>query len=211
MLFCRMISVLPQAFYENTEFQKVFCDGLSGVVLKKIKRTEQQKEEYLSVHALLIVLHGRSKVENDDYGSHMVNANQMIFLRKGLYKVSDIVIDKQPFIAIVFFFDEPLIIQFLASLSEKSEHVKFNADPVFTYADTFKVFTETLLKLYHNGDQRHYKVTKLKLLEMLHLLSTGEACEAFIQTILSLNNNKKKSINDFMKENFYKPLTVEDF
>jgi AraC family transcriptional regulator, exoenzyme S synthesis regulatory protein ExsA len=206
-----MMKVLPQSFYESDDYQKVLRDGLSCVIYKKVKQTPLQKEGYVSTHALTLVLQGNLKLENINKGVAYVQANELIFVPKGLYTVSDILLSDEPFVSVVFFFDEPLIDEFIKSLNTKAREPKCVFNLVLPYSATIRLYTETLLKLYKNGTHNHHKVTRAKLFELLHLLSIGERGEDFIATLLSLKNKQKRNLKDFMNANFNKSLTVEDY
>jgi AraC-like DNA-binding protein len=205
-----MMRVLPQAFFENNDIQKVLRDGLSGVIYKKVTASTLRKEGYVSTHAVTLVLKGILRIENLNRSAAVVNANQMIFLPKGLYMVSDAMTEDEPFVALLFFFEETLINEFISSLDKKWKGGTCVPNLVFSYSENLRLFTETLLKLY--GDNHsHHAITKAKLFELLHLLSISERGEEFMQTLLSLENKEKRNIRDFMNTNFYKPLTVEDY
>jgi AraC-like DNA-binding protein len=205
------MKVLPQSFYERKEITKVLVDGLSCVIYKEMNENVSMKEGYVSTHAITLVLQGTLKVENDFAGSAVVRANEMIFLPKGIYMVSDILPGKDPFIAIVFFFDEKLIDEFIQSLNRKAEGNKCTPNLVMPYTKPIRNYTEVLLQLYKEGDHNHHKITRHKLFELLHLLSIDQRGEAFIRTLLALKMKEKRNLRDFMEANFYKPLTVEDY
>lgn len=204
------MKVLPQSFFESDKFVKVLRDGLSCVVYKEIQETTIHKEGYVSTHALTLVLQGNLKLENINKGVAHVRANQLIFVPKGLYTVSDILLSGEPFVALVFFFDEQLVDEFIKTLDPKIKG-KCTFNLVMPYSETIRLYIETLLKLYKNGEHNHHKVTRSKLFELLHLLSVGERGEEFMQSLLAVKNKEKRNIRDFMNANFGKSLTVEDY
>lgn len=204
--------VLPQALYENSSIEKILRDGQSSVLYKEIGQDNLHKEGYVSTHAITLVLNGRLQIQKQGCGLDVVNEGEMIFLPKGIYMISDCVMPgDEPFSAMVFFFDEALIDQFIASLGK----TKYEPTPVhcvtLNYTEPIRLFTENLLKLYRQGSSLHNSVTRAKLFEFLHLLSISPKGESFIRAILSLKNQFKRSIREFMLDNFSKPLTVEDY
>jgi AraC-like DNA-binding protein len=205
------MKVLPQTFFENKSFVKVLRDGLSCIIYKEMPESVLCKEGYASTHAITLVLQGNLKIENINKGAAYVHPNQLIFVPKGLYTVSDILLSDEPFVAIVFFFDETLVDDFIRSLNLKTKDPRCTPHLIMPYSDTIRLYTETLLTLYKNGDHNHHKVTRAKLFELLHLLSIGEGGEAFVRTLLTLKNKEKRNIRDFMNANFNKSLTVEDY
>jgi AraC family transcriptional regulator, exoenzyme S synthesis regulatory protein ExsA len=204
------MKVMPQSFYESDHFVKVLRDGLSSVIYKEMPQDILRKEGYVSTHAIALVLQGNLKVENVNRGVAFVGANQLIFIPKGIYMVSDILLSKEPFKAILFFMAEELINEFIQSLNPVKDPA-CTPNLVMPYSDPIRLYTETLLKLYKDGDHNHHKVTKAKLFELLHLLSIGEKGNEFVKTLFALKNKQKRNLRDFMNANFNKPLTVEDY
>jgi AraC family transcriptional regulator, exoenzyme S synthesis regulatory protein ExsA len=206
-----MMKVLPQSFFDNHSVQKLLVDGLSCIIYKEVVEATLQKEGYVSTHALTLVLQGQLKVENDFAGSAIVQANEMIFLPKGIYMVSDVLPGPHPFVALVFFFDEGLIDEFIQTLNHDTKSPKCTPNLIIPYTAPIRSYTETLLQLYKNTSNNHHKITRAKLFELLHLLSIGVRGEAFIHTLLRLKMKAKRNVKDFMLANFYKPLSVEDY
>jgi AraC-like DNA-binding protein len=207
-----MMRVLPQALYENNAIEKILRDGQSCVLYKECKQDTIHKEGYVSTHALTMVLKGRLQIQKLGCLTDTVNEGQMIFLPKGIYMISDsVTTDNAPFTAMVFFFDEALIDQFIASLGKTNyEPAKMHC-VTLNYTEPIRLFTENLLQLYRRGNSLHNAITRAKLFELLHLLSISPKGEAFVRAILSLKNQEKMSIREFMLANFHKPLTVEDY
>jgi AraC family transcriptional regulator, exoenzyme S synthesis regulatory protein ExsA len=207
-----MVRVLPQAMYENNAIHKILRDGQSCVLYKEIGQTTLNKEGYVSTHALTLVLQGKLQIEKHGCGTETVNEGQMIIVPKGLYMISDCLLpNNEPFVAMVFFFDEALIDSFIASLGKRKYEPALVHCLVMNCSDPIRWYTDNLLKLYKEGSSIHNSITRAKLFELLHLLSISPRGEEFIRAILSLKNQEKRSIREFMLSNFSKPLTVEDY
>ncbi|HEX5168812.1 MAG TPA: hypothetical protein VFW11_06540, partial [Cyclobacteriaceae bacterium] len=115
-----MLKILPQQFYQNPEVKKILVDGLSCIIHKELAGPVIHKEGYVSTHAITLVLNGNIRIENDGGFLTHVSENQMVFLPKGLYMISDIIPDQGSFEAVVFFFDEQLIADFINSINLKT-------------------------------------------------------------------------------------------
>jgi AraC family transcriptional regulator, exoenzyme S synthesis regulatory protein ExsA len=206
-----MMRVLPQLFYQTPEVDKILVDGLSCIVHKVIHEQVLHKEGYVSAHAITLVLKGLLQVENDDGEKVQVKPNQMIFLPKGLYNISDIIPDNQVFEAVVFFFDEALINEFIAknniAPNKKDRCVSYK---VMDYTPEIRSFTESVLTIYKNKPVVWRTLTRIKLFELLHILSFSKA-GCLLEAIATLNNKEKKSLREFMATNFAKPLSIEDY
>lgn len=206
-----MMRVLPQLFYETPEYKKILVDGLSCIVHKKLDNAVWQKEGYVSAHAITLVLNGELHIENDDGFLAHVTQNKMIFLPKGLYSISDILPKNGTFEAIVFFFDEEVITEFINSMNGKTTKEKCVSHLLLDYTDPIRTFTESLLKLYNGHTKPHHKLTGAKLFEFLHLVSAEHPSVCFLGALTSLNNKERKSLRAFMHANFSKPLSIEDY
>jgi AraC family transcriptional regulator, exoenzyme S synthesis regulatory protein ExsA len=205
-----MMRVLPQLFYQTPEVDKILVDGLSCIVHKVMHEPVWHKEGYVSAHAITLVLNGLLQVEGDNGEKVQVKPNQLIFLPKGLYNISDIIPDNKTFEAVVFFFDEEVINNFITA-----NNIKPKKDPcipykIMDYSPEIRVFTESVLQIYRNKPFVSRNLTKFKLYELLHILSFDPS-GCLLQTIATLNNKERKSLQEFMNANFAKPLSIEDY
>lgn len=210
--FIGMVKILPQLFYETPEVKKIFVDGLSCIVYKKLDNAVWHKEGYVSTHAITLVLKGLLRAENDDGLFTEVPAGHMIFLPKGLYNISDIIPQNGSFEAVVFFFERDVIEQFLQSLNCQCSREKSLSHFPLRYGKTVQVFTESLLQMYGDRERPIRQLTKTKLFEFLHLIHAsynGDNC--FAIALSTLNNKERKSLKEFMHANFSKPLSIEDY
>jgi AraC family transcriptional regulator, exoenzyme S synthesis regulatory protein ExsA len=205
-----MLKILPQLFYQSPEIDKILVDGLSCIVHKKLTAPVLHKEGYVSAHAITLVLKGQLHMENDSGASAIVSENQMIFLPKGIYTVSDIIPDKGTFEAVVFFFDEEVISNFVNANNIKPRKERCVDYKIMEYLPEVRVFTESLLELYKNKALANRQMTKLKLYELLNILSFARS-SCLVEALATLNNKERKSLREFMEANFSKPLSIEDY
>ena len=206
-----MLRILPQLFYEDPKITKVLVDGLSCVVHKKLREPVLGKEGYVSAHAITLILKGMLRAENEDGHVREVQENQMIFLPKGLYTISDIIPHNGLFEAVVFFFDEEVIATFINSVNLQLKKDKRIASMVFTYTDEIRIFTESLLKIYSKKEFANRRLTKSKLLEFLHIISVSRQNDCLLDAFSTLHNKERKSLREFMDANFSKPLSIADY
>lgn len=207
-----MLKILPQLFYQNPEVRKILVDGLSCIIHKEISSPVYHKEGYVSTHAITLILRGAMRIENDNGFLTNVNEHQLVFLPKGLYMISDIIPDNGTFEAVVFFFDEKLLADFITSINLKTSKEKCVSHIVLDYSNEIRIFTESLLKVYNKKELTHRNLTRLKLFEFLHLMvSSHEQGTCFLAALATLNNKERKSLKEFMNANFSKPLSIEDY
>lgn len=202
------MKVVPQAFYQNSKIEKILLKGLSCILEKKVVHADPQNQRYLASHAITLVRNGKLQIETYEGNVEVVQKNELIFLPKGMYMISDIIPKNDVFSALVFFFDDAIFDAFLSSFGQlHSEKVcgllriDFNED--------LRVFTNTLTHLYRGRNQNQF--TRLKLIEFLHLIALSQQGKDFINRLQSLKTKERKSIRSFMEEHFDKPLDIEDY
>jgi AraC family transcriptional regulator, exoenzyme S synthesis regulatory protein ExsA len=206
-----MVKILPQLFYETPAYKKVLVDGLSCIVYKKLEQPVWHKEGYVSTPAITLVLKGLLRIETEDKLLAEVPENKMIFLPKGLYTISDILPSNGSFEAVVFFFDNSVIRNFVDSIKPKTNREKCVSHLVIDYASDIKVFVESLLHLYGGKEKNNPKLTAAKLFELLHLINAQQPTECFVMGMATLSNKERKGLREFMHTNFNKPLSIEDY
>lgn len=205
------MKTVPQAFYESPAIQKLLVDGLSAVIYKKVTTADIHNERYLAAHAITLVLKGALKIKPAEHSPFLVQAEQMVFLSKGMYMISDIIPDGAAFEAVVFFFEETLINDFLKQIpSPTLPHLERHSH-LLNYTSPLKIFTNSLLKLYAHPPSNSSAITALKLLEFLHLIAQSPQNLSFIHQLLALKNRTKKQLKAFMESHYDKPLNVEDY
>ena len=202
------MKVVPQGFYNNPGIEKIMVDGLCSIIYKSVEQIDSHNERYLSAHALTLVLDGGLIIEGFEGGVCKVHKNQLIFLPKGLYMISDIIPTDQPFRALVFFFDEEVADSFLSYYSVHSKETMVS-NLIFDYNEQLQLFVDTALSLYRKGHQNQF--TRVKLLELLHLIARSGKGSEFVDALIEVRKKEKKSIAEFMEEHFDKPLDIEDY
>lgn len=206
-----MLKILPQLFYQDPKITKVLVDGLSCIVHKQLSEPVLRKEGYVSTHAITLVLKGILRAETDEGIAKQVNENEMIFLPKGIYTISDILPRNGVFEAVVFFFDEELIATFINSMNLKLKKDKPVAPLIFNYTPEIRAFTKSLLAIYTKKEFSTRELTKTKLLELLHIISVSRQNDCLLLALSTLHNKERKSLKEFMNLNFSKPLDISDY
>lgn len=202
------MKVVPQVFYKSQAIEKIMVDGLCCIIRKSTANADLQNQRYLSAHAITLVLNGGLIIEEFDGTIRRIGKDQLVFLPKGLYMITDIIPDTKPFEAIVFFFDEEITTAFLKDFVDSKDDIS-NHSMVFDYKATLRLFVDSTLSLY--GGKQQHQITRSKLYEFLHLLANSKNGTAFVTSLFSLGNREKKSIRSFMEDHFDKPLDIEDY
>jgi len=207
------MKVVPQLLYQHKNVRKIMVDGLSSIVYKNIDTIDTDTDHYVATHVISIVLKGKLSLKTYYEGEKFIaSQNQVVFIPKGRYMISDIIPENGQFEAVFFFIEEEMINEFLYNKINIFDHsIKNNYNYVMEYTNELRVFTKNILELY-NGDHRQFKnVTKLKLLELLYLFYNSKQKDNFIELLFALQKVEKRNIKDLMKHNFDKPLSIADY
>jgi len=204
------MKVVPQLLYQHKNVKKIMVDGLSSIVYKNIDTIDTETDHYVATHVISIVLKGKLIIQTYYEGEqYIASQNQIVFIPKGRYMISDIIPKDEEFEAVFFFIENELIHEFLNSIKDSSKNTDFTY--VLNYSKNIKIFTETLLQLYQSKQNEFKAITKIKLIELLYLFYNSNQRNQFIQILNSLKNITKRSIENIMEDNFDKPLIIEDY
>ncbi|CAD0008387.1 Exoenzyme S synthesis regulatory protein ExsA [Flavobacterium chungangense] len=184
-------------------------NGLSCIIHKTMDTIDLNTDHYVSSHVLSVVLKGTLNIETYyEEERFCVNQNQLVFIPKGRYMISDVLPENGEFEAVFYFFEENIINEFLTKINPVKT-LGPTPSLLLEYAENIRIFTESILKVY--TEKANKEVVKLKLLELLYLIYHSPQQNHLIQILLSLNTRKKRNLEGLMLENFDKPLSVEDY
>ena len=203
------MKVVPQLLYQHKSVRKIMVNGLSCIVHKTMDTIDINTDHYVSSHVLSVVLKGELNIETYyDEERFYATQNQLVFIPKGRYMISDILPEDGEFEAVFYFFEEEIINEFLGEIKPVTS-LDSKPSLLLNYSENIRAFTESILKVYTENTNK--EVTKLKLLELLYLIYNSSQQNHLIQILLSLNTKKKRNLEELMLENFDKPLSIEDY
>ncbi len=207
------MKIVPQNLYNSKHIQVLAHDGQSCILYKDIKLPHANQEAYISSHVLTIITEGEKRVSTYDGEVITIHGNEMAFLAKDIYVISDFSPAYSTFKSFLFFFDDSIIEEYLSS---RQWHLSSNgrqAEKVFKadYSQIIQVYTESLEPLFSKIQQNSKDLLRLKLLELLQLITMSDSSQTFIHWLTSINDKKKRNLLDFMEQNFDKSLKVEDY
>ncbi|MBO3698825.1 helix-turn-helix transcriptional regulator [Roseivirga sp. E12] len=205
------MKIVPQAFYLSPAIKKIMVDGDCSIIHKQAYKMDLDNQRLLSAHALTIVSSGALMVHRDEGIPVKINSGEMVLLPKGLYAITDLIPDDNPFEATVIFFNDNIVKEFLEQKTNDISEVKPESTPSkFDVNSSFRAFIDQTISLYE-----HMKpgpsIVRNKILEALHMICDTNSNGAFIDKVLALKTNPKKELLRFMKLHFDKPLSVEQF
>ncbi len=207
------MKIVPQSLYKSSPIQVLSHDRQSCILYKDIKLPHANQEAYISSHVLNIVTKGEKRVTCYDGEIVTIHENEMAFIPKDLYTISDFSPAYSAFKSFLFFFDDPIIDEFLSSKQWAHPSNGYTIDKIYKtdYSQIIQVYTGSLEPLFTEIHQNSKDLLRLKLLELLQLIAISDSSQTFIHWLTSINDKKKRNLLDFMEQNFDKPLKVEDY
>ena len=204
--------LIPQRLFDNPQVTTILRDGNVCILAKELTKPILKREGYVSNHVISICLAGQQRIQTYDHQTIIVNAGEVLFIPRGMYQITDLIPQNGPFSSLLFYFDDAIIQEFLATtrVSEVSreavpDFLKFGVVP------TLSLFAESLIHIYQNQQLRNKNFLNVKILELLYLLNTLASEQQFANFLFRLTLPKKRNIKNFMEENFDKPLKIEDY
>lgn len=205
--------LLPQRLFDSPQVSTILRDGNVCILRKSLTENVVQREGYISNHAISMVLSGEQQLRTYEGKVIKVRAGELLFIPRGVYYVTDLLPEKGGnFESVLFYFNDDTIREFLTNTTVKEvtrekvpEYLKF---PITA---PLKSFVEATLQIYEQHRLRTKGVLELKILELLLLLNHQNGDQAFANFLFRLTLPKKRNIKSFMKENYDKPLKVEDY
>ncbi len=204
--------IIPQRLFSDKRVKILMQDGNTCILSKEIDTPVVNREGYISNHVISILLSGEQHLRTYEEQLIKVKPNEVVFIPRGMYYVSDLIPKEGNFRCLLFYFDDQIIEEFLSNtkvtaFSNQSvpDHLKFGVVP------TINQFATSLLTIYQDNNIRNKQFLDLKILELLYLLNNQASNQKFADFLFRLTLPKKRNIKPFMEQNFHKPLKVEDY
>lgn len=204
--------LIPQKLFEHPQVDVLLRDGNTCILQKELIERVIGKEGYISNHVVSMVLAGKQQIKTFEGEIIEVRANEVLFIPRGLYYITDLLPENGTFQSLLFYFDDALIQEFLATskVSQFSKE-KTPAFLKFGVVPNLQLFAESLIAIYKGNQLKDKNFLNVKILELLYLLNGLAKEQAFADFLFRLTLPKKRNIKTFMEQNFDKPFKIEDY
>ena len=204
--------LIPQRLFGAPQVNTILRDGNVCILKKSLTEPIVNREGYISNHVISILLSGEQHIKTYDDQLIKVKPQEVLFIPRGMYYISDLIPKEGKFESLLFYFDDSLIEEFLSTskiteISKKAvpDHLKFGVVP------SIQLFASSLISIYQTNQLRNKSFLNLKILELLFLLNGLAKEQQFANFLFRLTLPKKRNIKNFMEQNFDKPLKIEDY
>ncbi len=199
---------IPNRLLELQEVQLLFGSIPNCILYKELSQPSLNRKGYIATHVLSFVQQGTQKITSYE-GKHLtIQANQIGFLPRGIYTVSDLLPKDNSFKVLLFYFDDVIVQEHLKNYPyhQPPQSPDFYKKPIF---EALNLIGQQLLQMAQLPNTASIQLTKMKLLEVLYFMS--QQYDDFNTQLQAALIGKKRSLKTFMENNFDKPLKVEDY
>ena len=173
------ILIIPQSLSGMSDIQQLIHDGNSGVFYKDLKQDLVDVEFYTNIPCVVYIESGQEIITTSDNKTHELSARTAIFLPQGLNLHSDYVRITENLKAYLVFFTDDVLTDFISTKkTNEINEINKRVNP-----ELLKIECGSLIEVYFNSIQLLKKqgantpaLVKVKLLELLHLLSLYDKC-----------------------------------
>lgn len=208
--------VIPNRLLGLDNVHTLFQSSSVYILKKELKEATLNRYAYISMPVISIVTKGMQRIRTHDGKCLEVKAGNMIFLKQGLYTISDLLTEKEGFCTYLFFFNKRLLADFLKQeltlnlKPEKSPKEYYNY-PTGTLVETYLQQLDHLAKAI-KGNNNPSLLANIKLKELFTFLSQHHVDHKTLRTVLyNFQYQPSRDLRQFLENNFDKPLTIKDY
>jgi AraC-like DNA-binding protein len=205
--------VIPKGLHAYEKVEQLYKYNNNATILyKSLNYDLNNVEFYTQTHCIVYNCSGVEIITSYDFKKVTIRENELLFLPKDMYLVSDFIKIEKSLEAFLFFFNDDIIEKFLSIKKSKSilvdKKVSFYKmdvnSSVFEYMKALKQVSK------NQFDSEHF--LELKLLELLCIIDSTDTEKRLIKSLLSRNMDKeKRNIKSLMKKYFLSNLTINDY
>lgn len=165
------ILVLPQSLYGIRDIEELITSENSGIFYKDLKKNLVDVQFYTNIPCVVYIESGQEVITTANHQTYVLSARTAIFLPQGLNLHSDYVKLTENLKAYLIFFTEDVLTDFISTAPVDEINKDENSDLLTIQCDSLiEVYFNSIKQLKMHGCNTPALV-KVKLLELLHLLS----------------------------------------
>ena len=205
--------VIPKGLHAYEKVEQLFKYNNDATILyKSLNHDLNNVEFYTQTHCIVYNCGGVETITSYDFKKVIIRENELLFLPKDMYLVSDFIKIDKSLEAFLFFLNDDIIEKFL-SIKKLKTHV------VDKKVSFYKIGVNSSLFEYMNAlkqvckNQFNSKLfLELKLLELLCIIDSYDTEKKLVNSLLSRNIDKqKRNIKSLMKKYFLSNLSLNDY
>ncbi len=197
--------LLPKDLYNFEGVNTLLFHNESAIIHKKLTQDIIDSEKLIVSHSIVYLIKGRVRVNSFEGEEISIGANEMLFMPRDSYLISDYISEDKQLEAYIVFFTQTIADKFLNGYRSK-EHNKSTITSL--HVDNNIVHYFNALEKMDFTELNNKALLEIKLLEFLHLINSASLKEA----LSSCEHVKqKRDIERLMLEHYSKNLSVIDY
>jgi AraC-like DNA-binding protein len=205
--------VIPKGLHAYEKVEQLFKYNNNATILyKSFNHDLNNLEFYTQTCCIVFNCSGIETITSYDFKEVTIKENELLFLPKDMYLISDFIKTDKSLEAFLFFFDDDIIEKFL-SIKKLKKNI------VYKKVSFYKMDINSSILEYMNAlkqvskNQFHSKhFLEIKLLELLFIIDSTDDKNRLVNSLLSRNIDKnKRNITSLMKKYFLSNLTLKDY
>ena len=205
--------IIPKGLHTYGNVEQLFKYNNDATILySSFDNDLNNVEFYTQTYCIVFNCSGVETITSYDFKEVIIRENELLFLPKDMYLISDFIKTDKSLEAFLFFFDDDIIEKFLSIkklkkniVDKKVSFYKMDVNSsVFEYMNALKQVSKN--QFY----SKHF--LELKLLELLCIIDSTDTENRLVNSLLSRNIDKnKRNIKSLMKKYFLSNLTLNDY
>jgi AraC-like DNA-binding protein len=175
------ILVIPQSLYSMKDVKVVCQLRNSAIFYKSLEQDLRNIAFYTNTPCFVYIDSGTEVITSSNHDTVTLTAGSAIFLPQGLNLQSDFVKETRSLKAMLAFFDDEIITEYLTKCKRTSEHNR--AHKRFSLLEDRLIFSRFFASL--NPDIKKASYLSGKFLELLHLIAFVDTNHSFHSLLLS--------------------------
>jgi len=202
----KSIFTLPKSLYGLDGIKEILSFDENAILYKRLNKDLLNNEKFITAHSIVYVINGFVTVTTYNGDEVSIGNNEMLFMPRDSYLISDFVRNAKDMEVLLFFFDHEIVMKFMDRFTpmNRKKSTICKLEPTSNIQNYLTNISQMNFENIHNK-----KLLELKLLELLYLLDEQQD---FMQTLRSSEEGKqKRDITLIMQEHYDKNMTIADF
>jgi AraC-like DNA-binding protein len=205
--------VIPKGLHAYEKVEQLFKYNNNATILyKSFNYDSNNLEFYTQTYCIVFNCSGIETITSYDFKEVIIRENELLFLPKDMYLISDFIKTDKSLEAFLFFFEDDVIEKFLSIKKLKKNIVHRKVSFYKMDVDSSVIEYMNALKQVSKNQFNSKHFLELKLLELLCIIDSTDTENRLINSLLSRNIDKnKRNIKLLMKKYFLSNLTLNDY
>lgn len=204
--------IIPNRLYQEPFVEVLHQNKHFSILRKQLKQTLINRQSYVSMHAVSIVIAGKQKIVGNDGQVIHIKQGEIGFIKKGLYTVTDILSGQNDFQSYHLYFENQLLNEVLSLYNSPLQNISVKSCFNIPSSPVILQYLDSLQYLAQVVKKRNYPVFRVKLMEFLTLaIAENEGFNILTQLKFFTQHQNPQNLVTFMSENFDKSLTVAGY